>query len=451
MFAAVSQGKLTVTVKQCDTLIHADHLVTVNSSCETILHGCVAVKKDTIVFVGKSDEAKKIWNPKKEINLGNSILLPGLYNSHTHIPMTLLRGIADDLPLMDWLTNNIFPIEAKLTRELINLGTMIGCAEMIAGGTVGFFDAYMYEDEVGRATEDCGIRCVLGEGFFEFPSPFFKTAEEAWETIRSQYEMFKDSDLISTSISPHSVYTTTPEQLKESFDLASELGILWQTHCAESEAETALTLDKFNVRPIELLRKHGLLSPSTRLHHCVDVTDEEIQLISKSGTRISHNPQSNLKLGSGICPLKKHLDAGTGVGLGTDGAASNNDLDMFEEIRTAALLQKGFLKDPTAIPAKTALELATVEGAKNLGYKDCGIIQEGMKADLIAVKANSAHMIPMYNPISHLVYSSKGTDVVLNMCNGKILYENGKYTTIDLEVLEKEAKKAVKWVEKHLP
>ncbi|WP_027178052.1 amidohydrolase [Maridesulfovibrio bastinii] len=437
--------------KDCDFLIYAEFIVTANNNDEQIRNGCIAVKDNTIVYAGKAEKIENIWKAKKDIKLGNAILLPGLFNSHTHVPMTLLRGVADDLPLMDWLVNHIFPVEAQLTTELITLGSMIGCAEMIASGTVGFLDGYMYEDRVGKVAEQAGIKCVLGEGFFEFPSPFFKTPQEAWETIRSQHEMFKESDLVQTSVAPHSVYTTTPEQLEESFELASELGILWQTHCAESESETAMTLEKYKVRPIELLKRHGLLSPRTRLHHCVETTDEEIDILAESGTRISHNPQSNLKLGSGICPLKKHLDAGTGVGIGTDGAASNNDLDMFEELRTAALLQKGYLKDPTAIPASTALSLATSGSAENLGFNDSGKIEAGMKADIIAVDAKRPHMMPIFNPMSHLVYSAKGTDVIFSMCNGKILYEHGQHTTLDMDIISREAIKATKWVEKHLP
>lgn len=435
----------------CDTILHGGYIVTANKNNEVIKNGCIAVKNGAIVFAGTSKNAADIWRGEKNISLENAILMPGLFNSHTHIPMTILRGIADDLPLLDWLRNHIFPIEAKLTRELIALGSLIGCAEMIAGGTVGFFDGYMHEDVVGKVAEKCGIKCVLGEGFFEFPSPFFKTPIEAWDTISAQHDLFKNSELVKTSVAPHSAYTTSPDQLRESLNLALELNIPWQMHCAESESETDLTIQKYGMRPIEFLKNNDLLTPLTRLHHCVDVTDDEIKILSASGTRISHNPQSNLKLGSGICPLKKHIENGVGVGFGTDGAASNNDLDMFEEMRTAALLQKGFFQDPTVLPADSVINIATTGGAENLGFKDSGKIQEGFKADIIAVRTDHPHMTPLYNPVSHIVYSAKASDVILNMCNGKILYENGHYLTVDIENLKIEAQKAVKWVEKHLP
>ena len=371
-------------------------------------------------------------------------------NSHTHAPMTLMRGVADDLPLLDWLHNYMFPIESGLTRELVELGARLGCAEMISSGTTAIFDGYMYEDAVGKAVDESGIKAVLGEGFFKFPSPFFKTAQDAWEAITALQEQFAANERIRTSVTPHAVFTTDPEQLAESMELAEKLDILWQIHAAESVPETKLTLEIFGRRPIQILKEYGLLTKRTRLHHCVDVTDEEIGWIQDAGAMIAHNPQSNLKLGSGICPLTRFIEAGVNAGLGTDGAASNNNLDMFDEMRTAAMLQKGFLQDPEAMPAQTVLDMSTVCGASFFGFKDTGALKTGFKADIVAIDMDKMHLKPVYNPLSHVIYSAGGQDVCLTVCDGQVLYRNGEFFTVDVETISREAEKAVKWALKRL-
>lgn len=435
---------------KCDLIIYGSNILTQDENRSRITNGAIAVTGKTISDVGTKADIDRKWNASKTLDAGNSILMPGMINSHTHVPMTLMRGVADDLPLLTWLHDYIFPIEAGLNKDLVELGAQLGCAEMIAGGTTAFLDGYMYEDVVGKAVDESGIKAVLGEGFFEFPSPFFKTAQQAWDTIEGLHERFLSHDRITTSITPHAVFTTTQDQLTESMKLAEKLDVLWQIHCAESKAETELTLKKFGKRPLEVLRDNGLLTPRTRIHHCVDVTEQEIEQISSNGAMISHNPQSNLKLGSGICPLTKLISAGITVGLGTDGAASNNDLNMFEEMRTASLLQKGTLQDPTAIPAQTALDLATVNGAKLLGLNDTGAIREGMRADIIAVDMDKLHLKPVYNPLSHIVYSAGAQDISLTICDGKVLYQDGKHFTCDIETISHEAEKAVKWARKRL-
>ncbi len=430
---------------KCDLIIYGSSILTQDDNRSQISNGAIAVTGNKISDVGTKADIDLKWNGTTTLDAGNSILMPGMINSHTHVPMTLMRGVADDLPLLTWLHDYIFPVEAGLTKDLVELGAQLGCAEMIAGGTTAFLDGYMYEDAVGKAVDESGIKAVLGEGFFEFPSPFFKTAKQAWETIEELHKQFLSHDRITTSVTPHAVFTTTPDQLTESMELAEKLDVLWQIHCAESSAETELTLKKFGKRPLEVLCDNGLLTPRTRIHHCVDVTEQEIELISSNKTMTSHNPQSNLKLGSGICPLTKLISAGITVGIGTDGAASNNDLNMFEEMRTASLLQKGILQDPTAIPAQTALDLATVNGAKFLGLTDTGILKSGMRADIIAIDMDKLHLKPVYNPLSHIVYSAGAQDVNLTICDGKVLYQNGKHFTCDVETISHEAEKAVKW------
>lgn len=436
--------------QKCDLIIYGSYILTQDEQRSLITDGAVAVCGKKICAVGGKAEIDNEWAALKSIDCGKSVILPGLINAHTHVPMTLMRGVADDLPLLDWLHNYMFPIESGLTKELVELGAQIGCAEMIASGTTAFFDGYMYEDVVGGVVDKTGIKAVLGEGFFKFPSPFFKTAADAWEVIEKLHNRYSDHDRIKTAVTPHAVFTTDPDKLAQSMELAKKLGILWQIHAAESVPETRLTLETFGKRPIEILHDYGLLTERTRIHHCVDVTDAEIELIKSSGAQVSHNPQSNLKLGSGICPLTRFLKAGVNMGLGTDGAASNNNLDMFDEMRTAALLQKGFLQDPEAMPAPTVLDMATLSGASFLGFEDSGAIKAGMKADIIAVKMDKMHLIPVYNPLSQIIYCSGGQDLCLTICDGQVLYRDGKHFTVDVETISREAEKAVNWALKRL-
>ncbi|WP_419784683.1 amidohydrolase family protein [Maridesulfovibrio sp.] len=436
--------------KKCDLIIKGSYVLTQNDERELIEDGAIAVSGSLISAVGKRSEIEVEWVAEETVDCGKSVILPGLMNAHTHVPMTLMRGVADDLPLLDWLHNYMFPIESGLTKELVELGARLGCAEMIASGTTAIFDGYMYEDAVGKAVDGSGMKAVLGEGFFKFPSPFFKTAQEAWNAIEALQERFADHDRIRTSVTPHAVFTTDPEQLAESMELAEKLDILWQIHAAESVPETKLTLETFGKRPVQILKDYGLLTKRTRLHHCVDVTDEEIDWIRDAGAMIAHNPQSNLKLGSGICPLTKFLEAGVNAGLGTDGAASNNNLDMFDEMRTAAMLQKGFLQDPEAMPAQTVLDMATVCGASFLGFEDTGSLKAGLKADIVAIDMDKMHSKPVYNPLSHVIYSAGGQDVCLTVCDGQVLYRNGEFLTVDVEIISREAEKAVKWALKRL-
>ena len=435
---------------QCDLIIYGSYILTQDEQRSLVTDGAVAVSGNRISAIGGKTAIDESWSASESIDTGKSVIIPGLINSHTHVPMTLMRGVADDIPLLEWLHNYMFPIESGLTKELVELGAHIGCAEMIASGTTAFFEGYMYENAVGKAVDQCGMRAVLGEGFFKFPSPFFKTANEAWETITDLHYTYADHGRITTAVSPHALFTTDPNQLVESMELAQKLDILWQIHAAESVQETKLCLEIFNKRPIEILNDHDLLTKRTRIHHCVDVTPLEIEQIKCSGAQISHNPQSNLKLGSGICPITKFIDAGVNAGLGTDGAASNNNLDMFDEMRTTALLQKGFLCDPEAMPAQSVLDMATISGAEFLGFEDIGTLKAGMKADIVAIDMDKIHLKPVYNPLSQVIYCAGGQDVCLTICDGKMLYRDGKHLTVDIETISHEAEKAVKWAIKRL-
>ena len=322
------------TAARCDLLVRADAAVTQDAKRRVLTSVAVAVKDGLVLEVGDRDTLEAAYEPEQRLDLSGKLLLPGLVNGHTHLPMTLLRGFADDLPLMDWLENHIWPVEFQLNDELLETGAKLGCAELIRTGCTAFLNGYFHEYVTGRAVSDCGLRAVLGEGFFNFPSPMFPTAEDCWNTIRDLKARFDGHSRVRTAVTPHAAFTVEPDALAASFELAGELGIPWQIHLAESPTETTVCLDKYGKRPVELLHAHGLLTGRTTLHHCVDVTDEEIAILAETGVNVVHNPASNLKLCSGMSPVQKMLDAGVTVGLGTDGASSNNQLNMFRDMGT---------------------------------------------------------------------------------------------------------------------
>ena len=433
------------TPLHCDLLLRADLVVTQNDERTVIENGGVAVTDGTVVRVGAYADLDRAFDPDKRLDLGGKMLMPGLVNGHTHLPMTLFRGFADDLPLMAWLEEHIWPVEFQLNDHLLDVGARIGCAELIRTGCTAFLNGYFHEQITGKAASGAGLRAVLGEGFFHFPSPHFPDAEACWSTIRRLDAAFADDPLVRTAVTPHAVFTVPPEELTASFELARELGVPWQVHVAESPAETATCLEKYGKRPLEILRDEGLLTARTVLHHCVDLTDEEIDLLGDSEANVVHCPVSNLKLCSGISPVQRLLDAGATVGLGTDGAASNNQLNLFREMGIAALVGKVRSGDASAVGASAVLDMATRGSARCLGWEGLGRIQEGCPADMIALELTSPNLTPMYDPASHVVYAATGSEVCMTMVAGTVLYLYGEYRTMDIATLREEAKEAARW------
>lgn len=430
----------------CDLLIRADVAVTQDET-RSIVEDCgVAVDNGTIIEVGNYQELESQYEPESRLDLSGKMLMPGLVNGHTHLPMTLFRGFADDLPLMEWLENHIWPVEFQLTEELLAIGAKLGCAELIRTGCTAFLNGYFHEHVTGDTASACGMRAVLGEGFFAFPSPHFPTAEDCWKRIRALKERFADDPLISTAVTPHAVFTVSPDILTESYALAENLGIPWQIHMAESATETAICMEKYGKRPTAILADEGLLTERTTLHHCVDLTDDEIELLADSGVNIVHNPVSNLKLCSGISPVQKLIDAGASVGLGTDGASSNNQLNMFRDMGLAALIGKVRHEDASAVSAQSALDMATRGAARCLGRPDLGRIEKGAPADMIALDMNFPNLMPSYSPVSHAVYAATGMEVCMTMVTGEILYLYDDFKTMDVTSLQEEALQAKKWV-----
>lgn len=433
----------------CDLLLRAAWIVTQDEERRVIEDGGVAVLGDRIAAVGSWEEINADWASAEIRSHTNGLLVPGLINAHTHAPMTLFRGLADDVELLVWLEKHIWPLEARLTREMIRLGSLLACAEMIRHGTTCFIEGYMHEEVVGEAVDMSGMRAVLGEGFFQFPSPFFETARDAWDCMERLALQFKDHPRIRTSIFPHAVFTTDEHSLTESFELAGKLDMVWQIHCAESRLETELCLERFGKRPVPYLRDLGVLGPRTVLHHMVDISEEEMDMVAKSDAAVVHNPASNLKLGSGIAPVTGLLDRHIPVALGTDGAASNNAQNLFREMALAALVQKGSSLDPTALPAGTVLDMATVNGARAASWPKLGSLAPGKMADLAVLDISQPNMIPLYDPISHLAYAACGQEVVLTMVGGRVLYEDGLFTELDMESISRETWNIRKWVEKN--
>ena len=432
----------------CDLLVRADAIVTQDEERRVLTGAAVAIRDGLVAEVGDYAALAAKYEPARQLDMAGRMLLPGLVNGHTHLPMTLLRGFADDLQLMEWLEKHIWPVEFKLNEELLGIGARLGCAELIRTGCTAFLNGYFHEHVTGEVASACGLRAVLGEGFFNFPSPHFPTAEACWETVRTLDARFRGNPLVRTAVTPHAAFTVPPEHLTASYELAESLEIPWQTHLAESPSETAVCLSKYGMRPVEILRSQGLLTPRTTLHHCVDVTDDEIELLAETGVNVVHNPASNLKLCSGLSPVQRMLDAGVNVGLGTDGASSNNQLNMFRDMALAALIGKVRHGDASAVNAQTALDMATRNSARCLGWPELGRIEAGCPADMIALDLNSPNLMPVFNHVSHAVYAATGMEVCMTMAAGEVLYLYGEFRTMDVNGLREEAVRCAKWVRK---
>jgi 5-methylthioadenosine/S-adenosylhomocysteine deaminase len=354
--------------------------------------------------------------------------------------MTCFRGIADDLDLMDWLSNYIFPAEARnVDPELAYWGSLLACAEMILSGTTTFCDMYIFENETARAAHEAGMRCLLGEVLFDFPSPNVKTPGEGLRYTEMLIQKWADDPLVNVVVEPHALYTCSPTLLKDAKALADAYGVPVATHYLENMTEPGIVQEKLGRRASAFLQEIGYLDERFFVFHGVYMDDEDIRLFADHGCKVVHNPESNMKLASGVAPVSRMLEAGIKVGLGTDGCASNNNLDMFQEMDTAAKLEKSARLDPTVMSARTVLRMATCNGAKVLGLDHLvGSIRPGMKADLALVKLDKPHLTPMYSEYSHLVYAVNGSDVDTVLINGRLVMENRKLLTIDVnEAMER--------------
>ena len=418
---------------EVDTLIKNALILTMNKNNDDILNGFIGIKGDSIVYAGQIDPKVKY---KTSINARGNIVMPGLIHAHTHSPMSIYRGLADDIALFDWLNNHIWPVEKKfVTEENIGLASELSIAEMIKSGTTTFNDMYFYSNITGKKAKEIGMRAVLGEAIIDIPKSVYKISEHYWINTAEKAD---NNGLIRTSIVPHSPYSCSEEILKNIKAVSKKHKVLIHTHISETKNEVEQIKNKFGMTPVEYLDSLNFLDKNTIAVHCVVLSDKDIEILSKRNVKIVHCPQSNLKLASGIARIKDMKKAGLTIALGTDGPASNNSLDMFAEMKIAAILHKGINNDPTAMSAKEVVKMATVNGAVSLGLENItGSIEVGKKADLIIVDTNSLHLTPMYDPYSHLVYSAIGSDVDTVIINGKILLRNKKLLSINEEELKR--------------
>lgn len=418
-----------------DLIVKGDLVLTMNRNGDVLTDGAVAVSGSKIIDVGPAAEIEsKHGDGAKILETGRGLVMPGLINSHTHVSMTCLRGLADDLPLMTWLNEHIFPAESKFTPETVYWGAMLGCAEMIMSGTTWFCDMYLFENEVARAAEKSGLRALVGEVLYDFPSPNYGPPEEGLRFTEKLIEQYKGHERISIAVEPHALYTCSPDLLTACRDLALKHNAPLITHLSENEDEVKTVKERYGLTPVRHLENLGVLTENLIADHCVVLEDEEIDLLAKRGVRVAHNPRSNMKLASGIARIPEMASAGIPVGLGTDGPASNNNLDMFCEMDMAAKLHKVHSMDPTVMDADLVLKMATAEGSRVLGLDgNAGRLEKGCLADMIVINLDQPHLTPMYNPVSHLVYAASGADVVHSVVNGSVLMENRRLTTIDLE------------------
>jgi 5-methylthioadenosine/S-adenosylhomocysteine deaminase len=372
----------------------------------------------------------------------NRLVLPGLINTHTHIPMTLFRGYGDDMLLADWLAQRIWPVEAKLDKKAVETGTELGLLEMISSGTTSYLDMYFFEETIAKVTEKVGMRGFLGFALIDFDTPEYEAGE-----LLPQCEQFirrwKDNTLIFPVIAPHSTYSCKPETLQNALEVATRHHVPLHLHCSETRDEVYDVEKKYGVRPVEQLKKLGLLQNHTILAHCGWITKNEIYDMKNAGVAVSHCPVSNMKIATGgFAPVPELLDAHVPVGLGTDGAASNNTLDMFETMKFCALVHKNHRWDPTVLPAQTVVDLATLGGATSLGVQHTlGSLEEGKTADLIMIDLKKPHLTPLHDPVSHLVYAVRGTDVCTTIVNGSPLMLEKEFLTIDVEKTLEHSKK----------
>ena len=393
--------------------------------------GHLGIEGSRICFVSKEQsDADKFLSLHKDnckvIDATGFIVMPGLINTHTHIAMALLRGLSDDVPLMEWLNEHIWPVEAHMGYNEILIGAKLGALEMLKGGTTTFVDMYPYEEAVAEASEEAGIRAVVSPCAMDFRMPHF---EEDWRAVQKR---FSNSNLVSMMIGVHAIYTCSPENMKHAMELSEQLSTGIHIHHSETKDEEKTVRERYNANPTEHLVNVGLIKRPTLAAHCVYMSDEDITAFAENNVSVAYNPQSNMKLASGIAPIAKMLDAGVNVSIGTDGASSNNDLDMWDEMRTASLLQKVNTMNPCVLTAYQVLQMATVNGAKAIGKEgELGILQEGALADIILVDFEKPHLYPHTNLISELVYSCHASDVDTVIVNGEIVVENRKCTTMD--------------------
>ena len=443
--------------KTVDTILKNAYVICMDEDFNKHENGAVAIVDDHIHAVGNTKDLENAFDPKEEIDCNGKVLMPGLVNAHTHVPMNLMRGLADDLRLDVWLLGYIMPVEREYVNpEFVSLGTKLACAELILSGVTSFADMYYFEDQVAEATAEAGLRAVCCQTILKFPSPDTASYEESLASSEEMIKKWKDHPLITPAVAPHAAYTSTVDILGKAVTLAKKYDVPLHIHVAETAQEVEDSLEKLDMPVVPYLESQKVLDSKVIAAHCVHIDEREMHIIHRYGVGVAHNPTSNLKLSSGIAPVTRMLENGINVGIGTDGVSSNNDLDMFEELRLAALLAKGSSGDPTALPARTALAMATSMGARAIHLGDhTGSIEKGKKADIILVDLDTLHNSPYFrndpdSVYAQIIYAAKSTDVTDVMVNGKWLMRARELLTINVQGLLKEAQKLAEEIDKFL-
>jgi len=416
-----------------DLLVLGGTIVTMDETRRIIDDGGIAVSNGRIIAIGPRAEIESRYTSRQRVNASGKVIAPGLINGHTHVPMVLFRGLADDLDLQEWLTKYIFPAEAKnVTEEFVRVGARLGLAEMIRGGTTTYCDMYYFEDAIADETAKAGVRGVLGETIIDFPVADNKTNAEGMAYVEKFVARWKGHDLIVPAIAPHAPYTVSEEHLKAARAFSDRTGAPIVTHIAETKREVDDMVKAKGASPVAYLDRIGFLNDRVIAAHMVWPQGTDIAILKKRGVGVVHNPQSNMKLASGVAPVPRMLSEKLFVGLGTDGAASNNDLNMWEEMDTVAKLHKVFTGDPKVISAQEAFELATIRGAQALHLeKEIGSLETGKRADVLVIDRDTLNQIPLYNIYSDLVYATKAADVETVIINGRLVMRNRRLLTLN--------------------
>ena len=419
--------------RHVDLIVYNAVVVTMDAAARVLPRGAVAIRGSQIVAVEPAEAIASSYSAKETIDAGGQIVMPGLVNTHGHAPMVLYRGLADDLALMEWLQQYIFPAEAKtVSPAFVRAGTRLAALEMIQSGTTTYTDMYYFEEEIARVTREAGLRGVLGQTIIQFPVADAKTPQEGLARTEAFLKAFAGDELITPALAPHAMYTLDAATLKAVRAMAEKYRAPVLIHLSETADEAQTSQKQHRMSPARYLESLGFWGPRTLAAHGVWLDAADIQILARHRVGVSHNPESNMKLASGTAPVPQMRAAGIAVGLGTDGAASNNDLDMFEAMRQAAFLHKLTTKDPRTLPARDVLAMGTIEGARALGMADrIGSLEAGKRADLIIVSMAGARQTPMYDPISHLVYVARGGDVRTTIVNGQVLMRDRKMLTLN--------------------
>ncbi|KJS32996.1 MAG: S-adenosylhomocysteine deaminase [Desulfatitalea sp. BRH_c12] len=429
-----------------DLLVSNGTVITMDAAGTQIAAGAVAIADGTIKAAGPAAELDG-WHAAQRIDACGGLIMPGLINTHTHAAMALFRGLADDLPLMTWLNDHIFPAEARLNADMVGIGTRLACAEMIRAGITCFCDMYLFEEAVAEVARQCAMRAVVGEVLYDFPSPNYGPIAKGFDYTARMLARWAGDALITVAVEPHSPYLCAPDLLTRAARLAADYQAPLVIHLSETTSEVAQIQERYHATPVGHLERLGILAPNLVACHAVVLTPADIALLAQHDVKVSHNPESNMKLASGVAPVPDLLAAGVCVGLGTDGCASNNNLDLFGEMDMAAKLHKVHRLNPTVMPAAAVLRMSTIDAARVLGlHHKVGSIEVGKRADLIVIDTDQPHLTPMYDPISHLVYAVQGSDVRHTIIDGRVVMQDRRLVTIDLAKTLSDARQQAGWI-----